>query len=73
MRNERRKRIQLNPDRKARIFELKMRQRILRRKFGRRDAAQSGRIVRAQAVLAFIGRQICALPARASSVWRSLP
>ncbi len=57
MRDERRKCIEFNPDRKAGVFESKMRQRILRRKFGGCDAAQAGRIVRAQAVLAFIGRQ----------------
>ena len=55
--DERRKRIEFNPYRKARVFESKMRQRILRRKFGGRNAAQARRIARAQAVLAFIGRQ----------------
>ena len=44
MRDERRKRIELNLDGQARIFEAKMRQRIRRCKFGGRDAAQAGRI-----------------------------
>ena len=42
MRNERRKCIQFHLDGKAWIFELQMCQRILRRKFGSRDAAQAG-------------------------------
>src|SRR5271155_177566 len=57
MRNERRKRIELDFDRKAWIFELKMRQRVLRGEFGRRDAAQPRGILRAQAVLTFERRQ----------------
>jgi hypothetical protein len=39
MRNERRKSIELNLDRQTGIFESKVRQRILRSKFGGRDAA----------------------------------
>jgi len=55
--DERRKRIEFNPHWEAGVFESKMRQRILRRKFGGCQPAQTGRIVRAQAVLAFVGRQ----------------
>ena len=39
MRDERRKSIELNLDRQAGVFESKVRQRILRGKFGGRDAA----------------------------------